>query len=244
MQIYSDQFLSIYFGDAQAELTRDQLMNTRVGDSLWANSELAQVKKLLPIVDLFVLRQEHGVQGVTITAQSSETLHGTQLVGDFLITDVPQRGLLVYTADCVPLVIYDPVTHAVGLCHAGWRGSVSRVACVMLHEMMSAFGTDPRFVRVFFGPSAQVCCYTVSPDFREQFEGLWYKDALFDQRDSQLFFDLVALNRLQLESCGVPQGAFCVKYSACTLENSSFCSARRDSKKGSRARQATIVSLK
>ena len=171
MKIYSDQFLNIYFGDAQAQLTRDQLMNSRVGDSLCATGELAQVKELLSIGDIFVLRQEHGVQGVTITAQSSETLRGAQLVGDFLITDVPQRGLLVYTADCLPLVIYDPVAHAVGLCHAGWRGSVSRVACVMLHEMMTAFGTDPRYVRAFLDQQLRYAAILFLPTLGSSLKG-------------------------------------------------------------------------
>ncbi|MBA2306628.1 peptidoglycan editing factor PgeF [Candidatus Dependentiae bacterium] len=243
MKIYSGQFFTAYFGDARAHLTRDFLMNNRVGDSLWVNKELAVVKEQLALSELYVLRQEHGIQGVTVTEHSSEKLRGTQLTGDFLITNVPQIGLMVYTADCLPIILYDLVTHAVGICHAGWRGSVARVACITLHEMMATFGTNPRHVQVFFGPSALVCCYSVSYDFKEQFEGLWYKDSLFEERDNKLFFDLVAFNRLQLESCGVVRGAFCSTYSECTIENSSFCSARRDSSKGSIARQATIVSL-
>ncbi len=243
MKIYADQFLSIYFGDAHAQLKRELLMNTHGGNSLLSTTELAGVKTVMNIADLYVMRQEHGIQGVVVTTKNSKILQDTHLIGDFLITDVPHSGLMVYTADCLPLVIYDPISHAVGLCHAGWRGSVSRVACIMLHEMMFSYGTNPRFVQVFFGPSAHPCCYSVSHDFKEHFEGLWYRDALFEPREGKLFFDLTALNRLQLESCGVPQEAFCYNYSACTIENPSFCSARRDSKDGSTARQATIVSL-
>ena len=241
--MYSDPFLTLYFGDAQAQLTRDLLMTTKVGDSLWFNKELSLVKERASLSDLYVLRQEHGIEGVVVSADSS-TLPGMQLVGDFLITDTPALGLLVYTADCLPLIIYDKVNHVVGLCHAGWRGSVARVSCVMLHEMMRTFGTDPREVRVFFGPCAHVCCYSVSFNFKEHFEGLPYKDSLFVERDNELFFDLLALTMFQLESCNVDPRSFCFTYSECTIENNAFCSARRDSKKGSMARQATIVSLK
>lgn len=243
MSVYADPFLTIYFGDAQSRVAREVLINGHVGDDYLFNEALAEIQKTVGFSELYWLTQEHGNNGWTIGATTAQELKGKQLPGDFLITSATRKGLLVYTADCLPIVLYDQKQHAVGICHAGWRGSVAHVAARMLHAMIQTYGTDPQNVRVFFAPSAGSCCYRVSSEFKEQFDKDFCKEPFFVERKNELFFDLVAFNRVQLESLGIPTEAFCYDYSTCTIENRSFCSLRRSSSTDGNFRQITIVSL-
>ncbi|TVY09669.1 peptidoglycan editing factor PgeF [Paenibacillus cremeus] len=74
-----------------------------------------------------------------------------------------ERGLFLFAqfADCVPLFFYDPVHHAVGLAHAGWKGTALQIAKATLETMSAAFGTKPRDVLAAIGPSIGGCCYEV-----------------------------------------------------------------------------------
>jgi len=80
---------------------------------------------------------------------------------DALVTNV--RGVLLasFYADCVPLYFYDPVHEAVGLAHAGWKGTAAEIACRTVEAMQQAFGTDPSQLRGAIGPAIGGCCYEV-----------------------------------------------------------------------------------
>ena len=88
---------------------------------------------------------------------------------DGLITDEPGILLGTFYADCVPLYFVDPVHHAIGLSHSGWRGTVGRMGEVTLRAMTAAFGSLPREVLCAVGPSICQDCYEVSADVAEQF---------------------------------------------------------------------------
>ncbi|SDC74704.1 conserved hypothetical protein [Paenibacillus sp. UNCCL117] len=74
-----------------------------------------------------------------------------------------ERGVMLYAlfADCVPLYFYDPIRHAVGLAHAGWKGTALQIARSLLETMSAAYGTKARDVRAAVGPSIGACCYEV-----------------------------------------------------------------------------------
>ena len=89
---------------------------------------------------------------------------------DGLITDEPGVLLGTFYADCVPLYFADPVHHAIGLSHSGWRGTVARMGEVTLQAMADAFGSRPQDVLCAIGPSICQSCYEVSADVAEQFQ--------------------------------------------------------------------------
>ena len=95
---------------------------------------------------------------------------------DAFVTATPGLVLAVLVADCVPLVLYDADTPAVGIAHAGWRGTVAHVARATVEAMTSAFGTDPGRLRVALGPSIGPESYEVGGDVaaraREEFAKL------------------------------------------------------------------------
>ncbi len=242
MIVHNDPLLYIYFGDERTCLERDIFMSDCTQEDLWGYDQLAGVKRILHLESLVLLRQMHSTEGVLVSDERFDELLMHKSEGDFLITQRELTGLGVYTADCLPIVFYDTCNRAVGICHAGWKGSVNKVALKTLEYMQKNFGTELDHLRIFFGPSAKVCCYEVTADFAKHLEPFPFKEQVLSSYDEQTFFDLPLFNKLQLESFGVKKGAFHCRYNLCTICNVSFCSNRRD--KESMKRQLTVVALK
>ncbi len=91
--------------------------------------------------------------------------------GDALITRQRGIALAISTADCVPLLFYDPVTQAIGVAHAGWRGTARGIAAATVDAMKEQFGSRPADIRAGVGPSIGPCCYEVSTEVHELFLG-------------------------------------------------------------------------
>lgn len=153
----------------------------------------------------------------------------TPLAGDGLITREPKIVLTVRTADCIPVLIVDPVERAVGAFHAGWRGTLARIVEKGVGEMRRAFGSQAENLRAAIGPGIHRCCYEVAEEFKEKFASQFsYTDALFEDVFSsdpvrekypllfmnmrapghgappcKLHLDLVEANRRQLLDAGV-----------------------------------------
>lgn len=155
----------------------------------------------------------------------------TPLAGDGLITREPKIVLTVRTADCIPVLIVDPVERAVGAFHAGWRGTLARIVEKGVGEMRRAFGSQAENLRAAIGPGIHRCCYEVAEEFKEKFASQFsYTDALFEDVFSSdpvrekypllfmnmrapghgappctLHLDLVEANRRQLLDAGVTE---------------------------------------
>ncbi len=78
---------------------------------------------------------------------------------DALITNDPGTALVVFTADCTPILLHDPVTGAVGAAHAGWRGTAADIAGKTVRAMVREFGCDPKNIRAAIGPNIAQCCF-------------------------------------------------------------------------------------
>jgi YfiH family protein len=104
----------------------------------------------------------------------------SQLTGDGLITATPGLLLGIQTADCLPIILVDPKRRAVGVFHAGWRGTVKRIVEKGVGEMRRRFGSRPRDLEAAIGPGIQSCCYEVGAEVREKFESQFaYAEKLF-----------------------------------------------------------------
>lgn len=154
----------------------------------------------------------------------------SQMVGDGLITAAPGLLLGIQTADCLPIILVDPKNHAVGVFHAGWRGTVKRIVEKGLGEMRHYFGSRPRDLKAAIGPGIHGCCYEVGEEVREQFRSQFeYAGKLFREVEEsdpvrekypmlfltarapghsilpkKIFLDLAEANRRQLLALGVP----------------------------------------
>lgn len=173
--------------------------------------------------ELMTLRQVH-----------SDVIHGldhvpkSALAGDGMVTDVPGLLLAVQTADCLPVLLVDPEHRAVGVFHAGWRGTLARIVEKGVGVMRQRYGSDPRRLLAALGPGIHACCYEVGSEVRERFLSQFdYAAALFREVSEsdpvrerypllfltarapghsdlhKLHLDLVEANRRQLVSAGL-----------------------------------------
>jgi YfiH family protein len=126
---------------------------------------------------LVALRQIHS----DIIHRVSEAT-AVALAGDGLVTDTPGLLLAVQTADCLPVIVVDPKKRAVGVFHAGWRGTVKRIVEKGVGEMQRYFGSRPRDLEAAVGPGVHDCCYTVGEEVRENFQSQFaYAEELFHE---------------------------------------------------------------
>ena len=124
---------------------------------------------------------------------------------DAIITNDSGVALMLCYADCVPVLLYDPVHNAAGVVHAGWKGTVQRIAAQTVTRMGEEFGTEPSDVIAGIGPSIGAGCYTVGAEVAERFRTAFptHADEIVQEQDGALHLDLWAANRLQLVEVGV-----------------------------------------
>jgi hypothetical protein len=147
---------------------------------------------------------------------STRQVHGDEIVrvpgpaygqrgADGLTTNTPGRFLMGYFADCVPVLVYDPVRRAAGLAHAGWRGTVLRIAERLVAEMVLAWGSRPQDLVAGIGPAIGPCCYEVGAEVIERVRAqVPQADALLrPRRPGHALLDLWEANRQALLRAGL-----------------------------------------
>ncbi|MFU0833129.1 MAG: Purine nucleoside phosphorylase [Oscillospiraceae bacterium] len=138
---------------------------------------------------------------------------------DGLMTNEPNVTLVTHYADCVPIYFADPVKKAIGLAHAGWRGTAARIGAEMVHKMAQEFGSRPQDLICVIGPSIGPCCFEVDTPVYEIFAQM--KDLLpmeWIQADGggKYHIDLWEANKRILKHSGIPEknitiSALCTK---------------------------------
>jgi YfiH family protein len=178
---------------------------------------------------LTVLGAVHGAK----VARVDEPRNVVQGV-DALVTD--RRGVSMFAtfADCFPIVLWDPEHHCASLVHAGWRGTVARVAPAAVRALADEYGSLPARIRAGIGPGICGRCYEVGEDVASRFEPRFVTQGQGDR----LLLDLAAANRAQLEEAGVAEVH---SLELCTMETS-FLPSHRRSPDG--ARFGAIVALR
>jgi YfiH family protein len=173
---------------------------------------------------------------VTLRQIHSDLIHRVnrlpeeRLAGDGLVTDTPGMLFGIQTADCLPVILVDLKKKAVGVFHAGWRGTIKRIVEKGLGEMGRYFGTVPGDVKAAIGPGIHSCCYEVGTEVRDEFASQFaYAAELFREKKEsdpirerfpllflsarppghtdlphKILLDLVEANRRQLIDSGVP----------------------------------------
>ncbi|NPA61049.1 MAG: peptidoglycan editing factor PgeF [Epsilonproteobacteria bacterium] len=120
---------------------------------------------------------------------------------DSLITDVRGVSVGVLTADCLPILIYDPINVVVGATHAGWRGTKERIIYKTIERMVENFGSNPRDIVVGIAPSIGGCCYEVDFNVAQHFLG--YRGACRAKIGGKYMLNLVEVNIAQMVEIGV-----------------------------------------
>ena len=165
-------------------------------------------------------------------------------IGDALITNVAQVPLLILTADCVPVVIIDPKNKAIGVAHAGWRGTYDKICKNTIDEMVKDYNSNPEDLVCVIGPSIGVCCYEVSEELVEKFNtNLANHAGKFDIiKDGKHYLDLWKINELTLKDCNVKEENI-INLQICTnCNHDKFYSYRKHNKTPKRI--GTMIQIK
>lgn len=170
----------------------------------------------------FTLRQIHSAKVI-----QAERFPDGDCEGDALVTAQIGHRIGVRTADCVPLLIVDPVHRAVAAVHAGWRGTVEEIARHAVEELQRFYESSPANLEVAIGPCIRACCYEVGPEVALRFASLFPE---WDQPGTRRHIDLVEANRRVLLSAGISADHI-FDSGLCTFCHAEeFFSYRRDSK--------------
>ncbi len=124
---------------------------------------------------------------------------------DALVTNDPGTALAIFTADCTPILLWDPVTGAVGAAHAGWRGTAADIAGKTLGAMQSAFGCDPKDIRAAIGPNLGQCCFETDADVPDAILAAFGEEAkaFIRPAGNKFYVNLKEINALSLRRAGV-----------------------------------------
>lgn len=180
---------------------------------------------------LVLPHQTHGVATRVIDAEfcalppqeRSKALEGV----DAVMTAERNLCIGVSTADCIPVLLYDPAHHAVCAVHAGWRGTLARIAGKAVADMRAAFGTVPSELKAVVGPGISVEHFEVGDEVYEQFASAGFNMETISQRREKWHIDLPACNRMQMEEMGVKRDNITVS-DVCTMKDSdTYFSARK-----------------
>jgi polyphenol oxidase len=161
---------------------------------------------------------------------------------DAILTTSPGVSLFMRFADCVPILLYDPIRKAVGLAHAGWMGTVKQVAAAAVTAMQEQYRTNPADLIAAIGPSIAAHHYPVGEEVVDQVARAFGQDAasLLISHDGEVQFDLWAANQLVLENAGVRRVEVAGICTACFTDD--WYSHRAE--KGLTGRFGALIALK
>ena len=229
---YASLNLGLHVGDEQQKVVENR---NRVCQVL--NSKLET---------LVAGEQVHGEQIKVVTAadkgkgakQEATAIAGT----DALITDQLDILLSSYYADCTPLFFLDLEQEVVGLAHAGWKGTVSKIAQKTVVKLEATYGSRPADLLVGVGPAIGSCCYQVDRKVVEPIKDNFreWKQLIEKVRDGQWKLDLKLANKLQLKQAGVQEKNIIVSKLCTACNQDLFYSYRRE---GTTGRMASFIKL-
>lgn len=161
---------------------------------------------------------------------------------DALVTNTPGVGLVIFTADCTPILLSDPVTGAVGAAHAGWRGTAAGIAGKTAKAMQEAFGCKAEDIRAAIGPNIGQCCFQTDADVPDALVAAYgtVAEKWIRRAENKYYVNLKEANAQSLKDAGV-----------CRIEISTDCTMCQHDRfwshrytKGNRGSQGAIIVCK
>ena len=139
---------------------------------------------------------------------------------DALVTGEPGLSLMVFSADCIILLLHDPVTRSVGAVHAGWRGTALDLPAKTVGEMGRLFGARPEDIRVAIGAGIGPCCFETHDDVPDAMRAAFGSGVApyITPRGEKWTVDLKGVNAWRLREAGVRQLDVCPTCTACTTD--------------------------
>jgi YfiH family protein len=202
----------------------------RTEDVLANREKLANAVGLTP-TDFVYPIQVHGTNTPRITeadrGRGSLSVDDAFQNTDGFITNVPRLCLITLAADCVPIVFFDPAKKAIGVAHAGWKGTTLKIPAHLVNSMVREFGTNPKDLIVGIGPSGEPCCYEVGEDVIAEVDKSFDLNKVIKNINGKTIFDMWEANRITLTESGVKTTNIEISGYCTISENDTFFSARR-----------------
>ncbi len=158
---------------------------------------------------------------IVIKVDKARGLDNDPVKADAIITNNPEVTLFMRFADCVPIFLYDPVRRVVGMVHAGWGGTVKKIASITVQAMAEQFGSNPQDILAGIGPSICVRHYEIQEDVASQVRMAFgsRSSSILEEDAKKLYFDLWTANELILQNAGVKQIEVSGICTACNLDD-------------------------
>lgn len=176
----NDYNIHVLFSTAKGNLNFN--INTDEG-----KSNLSKVKDWFKLKDVGYLSQIHST--------NIYSYDGVVRQGDALITNEKNIGIGIFTADCVPIIMFDYKKQVISAVHSGWKGTLDEIAVKTVIKMQDEYNCNPEDLVVYIGPHNKGCCYEIGSDV----------ESLFSSKDIYNNIPIVNKGKLNLEKCIVTQ---------------------------------------
>lgn len=190
--------------------------------------------------------QVHGavVRNVTLADTKTELFQKLGYEGDGLMTAIPGVTLVVFTADCIPVLLYDPVRRVIAAVHAGWRGTAAGAVSVAVEQMKAAYGCRAEDILAAVGPGISDCCFETNEDVPNAMMSAVATPALpyiKIMENGKFSVDLKGINRKRLELAGLLPENIAVSGDCTACMGEKYWSHRRLG--GQRGSMAAMIEL-
>lgn len=184
--------------------------------------------------ELFLVKQVHGERVFILDDPQKSVDQVEQEEADALITHLTEKPIAVLSADCVPVILYDPEKHVVGVIHAGRKGTQKHIVSKTISILSDSYGCHPKNMVMALGPAIGGCCYEVEDPciapFREQFQG--WKEFVTDNSESRFMLDLLKANEAEGVVAGITKENIHQSGECTSCNNDRWFSYRREGTTG------------
>lgn len=215
---YSSFNLSPYSGDIEENIAKNRLI-------LCSNLGISPDRLIIPYQNHGTEIREVGNSFFELSAeQRTKYLNGV----DALITNQAGVCIAISTADCVPLLFFDPRKEVIAAVHAGWRGTCNKITQKTIEYFIQHYNSDPKDILVSIGPSISSNVYEVGTEVIQNFENNGFSiPTIVKQRNNRIYLDLWEANSQLLQSLDIPAENIEISGICTFTEHERFFSARR-----------------
>ena len=186
---------------------------------------------------LIRMNQVHGDNIVEITKDNK---HVDIPSCDALITNLINTPLMVMVADCLPILLYDPIKKVIAAVHAGRAGVFTELIPKSIQQMQTNYQSEPENIQVILGPSIHNCCYEVGEEIKDEAYDKAYSYAITEKND-RYYLDLISIVKQQLKTANIQTNNVEISKLCTACNTRLFYSYRAEKKCG---RFAGIIMLK
>ena len=189
--------------------------------------------------NLFAIRQVHGSRVAVAEDEMRDGKNPPHVIeADAAITALTGVAVGVLTADCLPVLLYDPVKRVAGAAHAGWKGTEKEIGSKTVEAMRARFASRPEDIRAALGPCIGPCCYEIGDEVAQRFSAT---KALL-REGGRTTLDMALANMEQLERGGLKRENITLPGACTACSNRDFFSYRKDA--GSTGRQLSFIIIR